>query len=78
MGAKITVDTDYLGIYLGLPQDIVEHAQRADKLLREGHLDACYEELGAVLRLTNRAVEQLRTARETKAEMERGRRGSKA
>jgi hypothetical protein len=76
--AKITVDTDYLGIYLGLPQDIVEHAQRADKLLREGHLDACYEELGAVQRLLSRAVEQLRRAREAKAGMERERRGNKS
>jgi len=75
MNAKITVDTDYLGIYLGLPQDIATHAQRADKLLREGQLEAYYEELGTVLRLANRARDQLQTARETKAAMQRGRRG---
>jgi len=73
--AEITVDIDYLGIYLGLPQDIATHAQRADKLLREGQLLACDGELEVVQRLTNRARDQLHTVLETKAAMVRGRRG---
>lgn len=77
MADKITVDTDYLGISLGLPRDIADHAQRADKLLRDGHLEAYAEELGTVVRLANRAIEQLRTVRETRAEMNRSRRGGK-
>lgn len=76
MGNKITVDTDYLGIYLGLPRDIIDHAQRADKLLREGHLEACDGDLEVVQRLTNRLRDQLHAALETKAKMGRERRGN--
>lgn len=77
MGTKITVDTDYLGIYLNLPQDIAIHAQRADKLLREGQLEACDGELEVVQRLANRARDQLYAALAIKLNMERSRRGNK-